>query len=133
MLTVALLALAQASATPVPANQVTLGPHRFSLPPGFTVRRVTGPGLVERPISAVFDSKGRLFVTESSGSNEPSAIQAQKVPHRVLRLTDTDGDGVFDKRTIFADNLMLPQGIAMVGDEVWVGAPPRIKIGRAHV
>ena len=126
MLTVALLALAQASATPVPANQVTLGPHRFSLPSGFTVRRVTGPGLVERPISAVFDSKGRLFVTESSGSNEPSAIQAQKVPHRVLRLTDTDGDGVFDKRTIFADNLMLPQGIAMVGDEVWVGAPPRI-------
>lgn len=126
MLTVALLALAQASATPAPANQVTLGPHRFSLPPGFTVRRVTGPELVERPISAVFDAKGRLFVTESSGSNEPSAIQAQKAPHRVLRLVDTDGDGVFDKRTVFADKLMLPQGIAMVGDEVWVGAPPRI-------
>lgn len=126
MLTVALLALAQASATPAPANQVTLGPHRFTLPPGFTVRRVTVPELVERPISAVFDTKGRLFVTESSGSNEPTAIQAQKAPHRVLRLVDTDGDGVFDKRTVFADNLMLPQGIAMVGDEVWVGVPPRI-------
>jgi len=126
MLTVALLALAQASAAPLPANQATLGPHRFTLPQGFTVRRVTGPELVERPISAVFDAKGRLFVTESSGSNEPSAIQAKKAPHRVLRLVDTDGDGVFDKRTVFADNLMLPQGIAMVGDEVWVGTPPRI-------
>lgn len=126
MLTVALLALAQASVAPPTANQHTLGPHRFTLPPGFTVRRVTGPELVERPISAVFDAKGRLFVTESSGSNEPSAIQAKKAPHRVLRLVDTDGDGAFDKRTVFADNLMLPQGIAMVGDEVWVGAPPRI-------
>jgi len=126
MLLAALLAMAQAPAAPAASNQVVIGPHRFTLPPGFIVRRVAGPELVERPISAVFDSKGRLFVTESSGSNEPSAIQAQKAPHRVLRLADTNGDGVFDKRTVFADNLMLPQGIAMVGGEVWVGAPPRI-------
>lgn len=80
MLLAALLAMAQAPATPAASNQVVIGPHRFTLPPGFTVRRVAGPELVERPISAVFDSKGRLFVTESSGSNEPSAIQAQKAP-----------------------------------------------------
>lgn len=126
MLIALLLAMAQAPATPISANQHQLGPHRFTVPPGHSVRRVTSPDLVQRPISAVFDRKGRLFVTESSGSNEPSAIQAQKAPHRVLRLVDTNGDGVFDTRTVFADNLMLPQGIAIVGDEVWVGAPPRI-------
>lgn len=126
MLIALLFAMAQASVTPVSANQHQVGPHRFTLPPGHVVRRVTSPDLVERPISAVYDRKGRLFVTESSGSNEPSAVQAKKAPHRVLRLTDTNGDGVFDTRTVFADNLMLPQGIAMVGDEVWVGAPPQI-------
>lgn len=126
MFLAALLVLSQTATTPAIANQAVIGPHRFTLPPGLTVRLVAGPGLVDRPVSAVFDAKGRLFVTESSGSNEPSAIQAKKAPHRVLRLEDTDGDGTFDKRAVFADNLMLPQGIAMVGGEVWVGAPPKI-------
>lgn len=78
MLIALLFAMAQASVTPISANQHQVGPHRFTLPPGHVVRRVTGPDLVERPISAVFDRKGRLFVTESSGSNEPSAVQAKK-------------------------------------------------------
>ena len=108
------------------AKAVALGRHQFTMPNGFTIVQVAGAPLVERPISAVLDSRGRLFVTESSGSNEPAATQAVKKPHRVLRLADTDGDGVFDTRTIFADKLMLPQGICLVGNEVWVGAPPEI-------
>ena len=43
MLLAALLAMAQAPATPAASNQVVIGPHRFTLPPGFTVRRVAGP------------------------------------------------------------------------------------------
>ena len=114
------------SQAPAPAGTVGLGRHHFTLPAGLKITQVAGSPLVDRPVSAVFDARGRLYVTESSGSNEPAAIQAEKKPHRVLRLVDDNGDGIFDRRTVFADNLMLPQGICVVGDEVWVGAPPKI-------
>lgn len=127
MLLATLALLFSQAPAPNPAVQtVSLGRHHFSLAPGLKITQVAGPPLVDRPVSAVFDARGRLFVTESSGSNEPAAVQAEKKPHRVLRLVDTDNDGIFDKRTVFADNLMLPQGICVVGDEVWVGAPPKI-------
>ncbi len=103
-----------------------VGPHHFSVAKGHQVSSAVKPGLVERPISATLDHQGRLYVTESSGSNEPAALQAQKKPHRILQLVDSDGDGVFDKKTLFADNLMLPQGIIWYRGEVWVGTPPQI-------
>ncbi len=109
----------------VPPTQ-DLGPHHFGVAKGHQISHALKPGLVDRPISAAFDKKGRLYVTESSGSNEPASIQAQKKPHRILQLVDSDGDGVFDKKNIFADNLMLPQGIMTFREEVWVGTPPQI-------
>ncbi|MEI6326320.1 MAG: PVC-type heme-binding CxxCH protein, partial [Gemmataceae bacterium] len=111
---------------PVGEPTQNLGPHHFSVAKGHQISLALKPGLVDRPISAAFDSQGRLYVTESSGSNEPAAQQAQKKPHRILQLSDSDGDGVFDKRTVFADNLMLPQGIMVFRGEVWVGTPPQI-------
>lgn len=111
---------------PAQAPTQDIGAHHFTVAPGHRVSQAMVPGLVDRPISAAFDDKGRLFVTESSGSNEPAALQAKTKPHRILRLEDTDGDGVFDKRTIFADNLMLPQGIMVFRGEVWTGTPPQI-------
>ena len=60
---------------------------------GFQVELVAGPPLVERPISIDFDEQGRLYVTESSGSNDPVEQQLEQKPHRVKRLEDTDGDG----------------------------------------
>ena len=44
--------------------------------------------LVDRPISASFDDQGRLYVTDSSGSNEKPDKQLEAKPHRVVRLED---------------------------------------------
>src|SRR5262245_40540631 len=78
------------------------GLPRLTIPDGFEVVRVAGPPLVERPIAADFDEEGHLYVTESSGSNAKVEQQLAERPHRVLRLEDVDGDGVFDRRTVFA-------------------------------
>src|SRR5947208_2867455 len=78
-------------------RQVQLNGHTFTLPDGFTIELVAGPKLAERPVVAAFDEKGRLYVCDSSGSNEPTKVQAEKKPHRIVRLTDTNGDGVFDE------------------------------------
>ena len=54
---------------------------------------VAGPPLVDRPIVADFDEQGRLYVADSSGSNDKVEKQLAKKPHRIVRLEDTDGDG----------------------------------------
>src|SRR5258706_15935543 len=73
----------------------------LTVPDGFEVDLVAGPPLVDRPISADFDEQGRLYVTDSSGSNDKIDKQLQDKPHRIVRLEDTDGDGRFDKSTVF--------------------------------
>src|SRR5207302_3156366 len=84
-----------------------LNGHTFTLPAGFEVELVAGPPLVDRPIVADFDEQGRLYVSDSSGSNDKVAVQLEKKPHRIVRLKDTDGDGRFDKSIVFADKMMF--------------------------
>ena len=77
---------------------------------GFEVERVAGPPLVDRPIVADFDEQGRLYVADSSGSNDKVQKQLAEKPHRIVRLEDTNGDGRFDKSIVFADRMMFPEG-----------------------
>jgi putative membrane-bound dehydrogenase-like protein len=108
------------------ATELTLRGRTFSFPDGYVLSEAATPPLVDRPIEACFDNKGRLYVTESSGSNEPVQQQLEKKPHRVLRLADSDGDGSFDQRTVFADNLMFPAGCLWQEGSLYVAAPPVI-------
>jgi putative membrane-bound dehydrogenase-like protein len=52
--------------------------------------------------------------------------QLAERPHRILRLEDVDGDGRFDRRTVFADKMMLPEGTMFVDGSLYVSAPPSI-------
>ena len=125
MLRLAPLLLIPAAA--VAAEQVELNGHQFTVADGWTVELAAEPGLSDRPVSACFDDAGRLFVTESSGSNEPVEVQWEKKPHRLLMLEDADGDGAFDRRTVFAEGLMLPQGCLCRDGWVYVAAAPTIE------
>jgi putative membrane-bound dehydrogenase-like protein len=108
------------------AAQVQLDGRTFTLPDGFTIERVAGPPVVDRPIVADFDEQGRLYVDDSSGSSEKLTIQLEKKPHRVVRLEDTKGDGHFDRSTVFADHMMFPEGAMWYAGSLYVGAPPSI-------
>lgn len=108
------------------AAQFKFPNQTITVPGGFEVELVAGPELVERPISASFDEQGRLYVTDSSGSNEKPAEQLENKPHRVLRLEDTDGDGKFDKAHVFADKMMFPEGCLWYDGSLYVAAPPSI-------
>ncbi|MEX0613792.1 MAG: PVC-type heme-binding CxxCH protein [Pirellulales bacterium] len=121
----ALILLAVAAAI-VKAAEVHSSPALPNVPPGFSIELAAGPPLVKRPIAASFDEEGRLYVTESSGSNDPVAKQHELRPHRIVRLEDLDGDGKFDRRTIFADRMMLPQGALFWRGSLYVSAAPSI-------
>ncbi len=111
--------------------------RELSVPEGFTIELVAGPPLVDRPITATFDDQGRLYVGDSSGSNEPFAenninwsegalTQVESRPHRIVRLEDTDGDGRFDESRVFAEDMMLPEGTMFYDGSLYVAAPPSI-------
>jgi putative membrane-bound dehydrogenase-like protein len=102
------------------------GPARLTVAPGFELELVAGPPLVERPMIIDADEQGRLYVAESSGSSAPVKEQLAERPHSILRLEDTDGDGRFDKRTVFADKMMFPEGVLWYDGSLYVSAPPSI-------
>lgn len=90
-----------------PATQANLP----QVPEGYTVEVAAGPDLLDYPMFATLDETGRLFVFESTGNVYPKTDSALKDPKfRIKLLEDTNGDGVYDKSTIFADKVGFPQG-----------------------
>jgi len=118
--------LVRGGEAPVQGREIRLNGYCFRLPEGFTIELVASQPHVVYPICADFDEKGRLYVSEASGTDDDFPRQLEARPHRVLRLEDTDGDGRFDKRTVFADRMMLPQGCLWFDGSLYVGAPPSI-------
>jgi putative membrane-bound dehydrogenase-like protein len=108
------------------AAQFKLSNQTFTVPDGFEVEVAAIADLAPRPISGSFDELGRLYVTDSSGSNEKPDFQLTHPSHRVLCLEDTNGDGKFDRITVFADKVMFPEGCLWYDGSVYVCAPPSI-------
>lgn len=125
-LTTLCLAIAVHSACPLTGQDQIVDGKKFTVPAGCVIEKVATSPLIDRPINCDFDGQGRLYVTESSGTNENVKEQLSKKPHRVIRLVDSDGDGKFDKRTVFADKLMFPEGAMWFDGSLYVAAPPQI-------
>ncbi len=118
--------IAISSAAPIVADDASATLPPLKVPDGFSIELVAGPPLVERPVVAAFDDDGRLYVAESSGSNDPVEKQLAEKPHRIVRLEDTDDDGKFDRRTVFADRMMFPEGAMFFDGSLYVSAAPSI-------
>ena len=96
------------------------------VPPGFTIEKVTTPKLVKHPMMAGFDDRGRLFVACSAGKNLRAKDLMKDPPNFIKMLEDTNGDGKFDKATLFADKMTLPMGALWYRGALYVASPPHI-------
>lgn len=112
---------------PVGFHRVIIGKHTFTLPKGFTIELVAESPQVDRPVTAAFDDKGRLYVADSSGSNAKPADQLKNPTHRVVMLESTRKDGKFDKSRVFADKLSFLQGTMWHDGSLYVATPPTIQ------
>jgi putative membrane-bound dehydrogenase-like protein len=74
------------------------------------------------PVAVSFDENGRMFVVEMRDYSE----RRDERLGRIRMLEDTDGDGRFDKSTVFADNLPWPTAVICYDGGVFVGASPDI-------
>ncbi|MGB0582628.1 MAG: PVC-type heme-binding CxxCH protein [Limisphaerales bacterium] len=96
----------------------------FQVPDGYTVELVAGPPLVNHPIMAGFDDRGRLFVSETSGENLRNKELDEQLPSHMTVLEDVNGDGFFDKSTRFVDRMTFPQGALWHQGALYVSSPP---------
>jgi putative membrane-bound dehydrogenase-like protein len=121
------LNLAQSAEKPsARMHEVRIGARTLCVPAGFEIELVAGPPVISRPICADFDHEGRLHVGEAAGTSNLIQEHIKNRPHRVVRLEDITGAGRFDRRTVFAEGLMIPQGVLWFRGSLYVGAPPSI-------
>jgi putative membrane-bound dehydrogenase-like protein len=99
----------------------------FYMPPGYHVELVASEPLIQDPVAIDWDTEGRLwavempgFMADITGSNERDPLG------RVVVLEDTNADGVMDKRTVFADGLVLARSLKVLDHGVLVAEPPNV-------
>src|SRR4051812_2704311 len=103
----------------------------FYMPPGYHVELVASEPLIQEPVALDWDLEGRLwavempgFMADIRGSNEHDPIG------RVVVLEDTNGDGRMDRRTVFADGLVLARSLKVLDRGVLVAEPPNVWLMR---
>ena len=85
--------------------------HSFRVADGFRVELfATEPHVVD-PVEIAFDERGGIYVAEllDNPDDPPSGSPPLS---RIKYLEDSDGDGVVDRHTVFADQLLAVEGIA---------------------
>jgi putative membrane-bound dehydrogenase-like protein len=93
----------------------------MAVPEGFNVTLFAAEPDVKQPIAFCIDDRGRLWVAEA---NNYPVKRSDNTGDRILILEDADGDGQFDKRTVFCDKLNFVTGVEVGFGGAWVMSPP---------
>jgi putative membrane-bound dehydrogenase-like protein len=93
--------------------------------PGFSVELVAAEPLVRDPIAFDWSPDGRLWVLEMG--DYPLGGENQGKPDgRVRVLADSDGDGRYDRSTVFLDGLSFPAGLIVWRNGALIACAPEI-------
>ncbi len=117
----------------------------FQVADDLRIEEVLADPLIAQPLQVSFDTRGRLWLVEYRQYPHPAGLKVKshdvfwravydKVPeappHHVRgkdRITiheDTNGDGTFDKHTVFVDGLNITSAVAVNTEGAWVLNPP---------
>lgn len=117
-------------------------PKALEVHPEFNLSLVAAEPLINKPMNIDWDEKGRLWVVETpeypnglrqsnvdawkdSGAIKPGQYD-RKPLDRVSILSDTNGDGVMDKKQVFADEIELATSSVFYKNGVIVCAAPDV-------
>ncbi len=93
--------------------------------PELVVELAASEPLIADPVAIDWDARGRLWVVEQA--DYPNGIDGNWKPGgRVKILTDTDGDGRYDKAALFLEGIPFPTGITCWRGGVLLCAAPDI-------
>jgi putative membrane-bound dehydrogenase-like protein len=98
----------------------------FRVKKGFRVELVAHEPDVIDPVQIAFDENGRLYAVEMRWyqSETRTDLMFDERIGRIRLLEDTNGDGTFDRSTIFADKLRFPSAVLPYNGGVYVGLEP---------
>lgn len=114
------------------AGPAEWGDQRPVVPQGYAIRAIATD--LRIPRQALVLPNGDILVAEGRGGKAPK-LQPKDViagyikgkgttpvegGDRLTLLRDADGDGVYEMRTVFAENLDAPYGLALVGGSLYV-------------
>jgi putative membrane-bound dehydrogenase-like protein len=106
----------------VPPTEPADAIKKFSVRPGFHVEIAAAEPEVIDPIACCFDEDGRMYVVEMRDYSERRAEHLG----RIRMLEDTDGDGRYEKSTIFLDHLAWPTAVFYCNGGILIGATPDV-------
>jgi glucose/arabinose dehydrogenase len=114
------------------ADPAPWGDRRPTVPAGYAISAIaTGLGI---PRQTLVLPNGDILVAEGRGGGAPALrikdiiagfIKAEGTSsatsgNRLTLLRDADGDGVYEGRSVFADHLNAPYGLALAGGQLYV-------------
>ena len=99
----------KAHVRPTPPRSPAEERSSFHLPPGFQIELFAAEPVISKPMNLAFDSRGRLWMTQSQ--EYPLAAPEGQGKDRVLILEDTNHDGRADRFIPFAEGLNIPIGV----------------------
>jgi putative membrane-bound dehydrogenase-like protein len=105
--------------SPLPLDKAAMA---MTLPEGFTATLFAGEPDVHQPIGFCIDHRGRLWVAE----NDSYPKWEEHGQDKIVIFEDTDGDGKFDKRTVFAEGFHYITGVQVGMGGVWVADCPNL-------
>ena len=112
---------------PAPVLSATQALATFRTAPGFVIEPVAVEPLVEDPVAVTWDEQGKLYVVEMRGYMPDLDGNGEDEPiGEVVRLHDDNADGVFDRREIILDKLILPRAVAVVNEGLLIAEPPNL-------
>ncbi|WP_110358606.1 PVC-type heme-binding CxxCH protein [Arenibacter sp. ARW7G5Y1] len=112
----------------VPEFQEPLTPEEskklIQVPAGFDLKLFASEPEIINPIAMNWDEKGRLWVVETV--DYPNTIRNDKGTgdDRIKICEDTNGDGMADKFTVFAQNLNIPTSFTFANGGIIISQAP---------
>lgn len=118
----------------VPPTPPAEAAKKFRVLDGFRMDLLAAEPLVASPVAMAYDENGRAYVCEmrdypytdkarhKAGQENPT----DRPIGRVRLLEDVDGDGTFDKASVFAEGLSWPTGVACWKGGVFIAATPDV-------
>lgn len=98
----------------------------FDAPEGFHVGVFAAEPDVSNPIAVTWDTRGRLWVAENYTYSERPKKFDLELRDRVLIFEDRDGDGRFDERRVFLDDVRRLTSVEVGLGGVWLMCPPQL-------